>query len=258
MDKYIMAVLMLMPGFLAINTAEKLGKTHTKKTGVSLALEYATYTIVTLLITMGVSLLWAGGVTLQQVVSGEMPLPFYVVFLLVSVAASIASGAAWSLYLSDRVLSKCNMVNKARGKNIRWEDGSLFHHLFNDGRPHFLIVRKDGEDIAVGFFDACSDPQDEKDEFSITEYPEYREEWERVKEGERDSYLYITEQTYVDASNGLVITETQFPPEWLNDGPKKALKEPATDEKAEHLGAKACSGADTRHDTQVRSFQFYS
>ena len=94
MDKYIMAVLMLMPGFLAINTAEKLGKTHTKKTGVSLALEYATYTIVTLLITMGVSLLWAGGVTLQQVVSGEMPLPFYVVFLLVSVSASIASGAA--------------------------------------------------------------------------------------------------------------------------------------------------------------------
>lgn len=33
MDKYIMAVLTLMPGFLAINTAEKLGKTHTKKTG---------------------------------------------------------------------------------------------------------------------------------------------------------------------------------------------------------------------------------
>lgn len=31
MDKYVMAVLLLMPGFLAINTAEKLGKTHTKK-----------------------------------------------------------------------------------------------------------------------------------------------------------------------------------------------------------------------------------
>lgn len=53
MDKYVMAVLLLMPGFLTINTAEKLGKTHTKKTGVSLALEYATYTIVILLIAMG-------------------------------------------------------------------------------------------------------------------------------------------------------------------------------------------------------------
>ena len=41
MDKYIMAILVLMPGFLAISTAEKLGKTHTKKSGVSLALEYA-------------------------------------------------------------------------------------------------------------------------------------------------------------------------------------------------------------------------
>ena len=28
-----MAVLMLLPGFLAIGIAEKLGKTHTKKTG---------------------------------------------------------------------------------------------------------------------------------------------------------------------------------------------------------------------------------
>ena len=39
MDKYIMAILVLMPGFLAISTAEKLGKTHAKKSGVSLALE---------------------------------------------------------------------------------------------------------------------------------------------------------------------------------------------------------------------------
>ena len=76
MNKYLIAVLILLPGFLAINTAEKLGTTHTKKTGVALALEYATYTVVISLITMGVSLLWAGGVTLSQIVSGEMPLSF--------------------------------------------------------------------------------------------------------------------------------------------------------------------------------------
>lgn len=254
MDKYVMAVLLLMPGFLAINTAEKLGKTHTKKTGVSLALEYATYTIVILLIAMGVSLLWAGGMTLQQVVNGELPLSFYAALVAVSLIASVASGAVWSLFLSDRVLAECNMVNKARGKNVRWEDGSLFHHLFNDGRTHFLIVRKDGEDIAVGFFNACSDPQGERAEFSVAEYPEYREEWNRVKEGEKDSYLYITEQTYVDASNGLVITETQYPPEWFNDGLKKASMEPETGEKAEHSDVTACSDADTHHGAQAFHF----
>lgn len=50
MEKYLMAILVLMPGFLAISTAEKLGKTHTRKSGVSLALEYAVYTVVILLI----------------------------------------------------------------------------------------------------------------------------------------------------------------------------------------------------------------
>ena len=249
MDKYIMAILVLMPGFLAISTAEKLGKTHTKKSGVSLALEYAAYTVVILFVTMSISLLWpVGSVTLQQIAGGEMPLSFYVALMAVSVVTSIAAGVVWALFLSDWILKKINTVNKGRGKNIRWEEGSLFHHLFNDGKPHFIIVRKDGEDIAVGFFDACSDPQDEKEELSITEYPEYREEWNFVKDGEIGSYLCSTKNVYVDVSNGLTIIETEYPPEWLNDGPKKALKEPVTDEMVEQSDAKACSGTDSRHD----------
>ena len=248
MDKYIMAILVLMPGFLAISTAEKLGKTHTKKSGVSLALEYAAYTVVILLVTMSISLLWpVGSVTLQQVAGGEMPLSFYVALMAVSVVTSIAAGVVWALFLSDWILKKINTVNKGRGKNIRWEEGSLFHHLFNDGRPHFIIVRKDGEDVAVGFFDSCNDPQDEKDELSVVEFPEYREEWDLVKKGEKDSYLYITLRTYVDASSGLTVIETKYPPEWLSDR-KKALKEPEKDATAASSAAKADSGADTRRD----------
>lgn len=249
MDKYIMAVLTLMPGFLAINTAEKLGKTHTKKTGVSLALAYASYTIVSVLVTMSASLIWLpGGVSMQQAAGGEMPPSFYAALVAVSVATSIISGAAWSLFLSDWILRKCNAINTSRGKNIRWEDGSLFHHLFNDGEAHFLIVRKNGEDIAVGFFDACNDPQDEREELSLVEYPEYREEWQRVKDGEKDSYLYNTVQTYVNASNGIIITETEYPPEWLNGDGGKASKEPVADERVEQSDAKACSGTDSRRD----------
>lgn len=248
MDKYIMAILVLMPGFLAISTAEKLGKTHTKKSGVSLALEYAAYTVVILLVTMSISLLWpVGSVTLQQVAGGEMPLSFYVALMAVSVVTSIAAGVVWALFLSDWILKKINTVNKGRGKNIRWEEGSLFHHLFNDGKPHFIIVRKDGEDIAVGFFDACSDPQDEKDELSVVEFPEYREEWDLVKKGEKDSYLHITLRTYVDASSGLTVIETQYPPEWLSDR-KKASREPERGAMAASSAAKADSGADTRRD----------
>lgn len=250
-DKYIMAILVLMPGFLAISTAEKLGKTHTKKSGVSLALEYAAYTVVILLVTMSISLLWpVGSVTLQQVAGGEMPISFYVALMAVSVVASIAAGAVWALFLSDWILKKINTVNKGHGKNIRWEEGSLFHHLFNDGKPHFIIVRKDEEDIAVGFFDACSDPQDEKEELSITEYPEYREEWDFVKDGGIDSYLCNTKKVYVDVSNGLTIIETEYPPEWLSDGGQKKALELVTDEKAEQSDEKVCSDTDIRRDIQ--------
>lgn len=254
MEKYLMAILVLMPGFLAINTAEKLGKTHTKKSGVALALEYAVYTVVILLIAMSASLFWAAdGTTMQQVACGEMSLAFYAAFLATAVLASVVSGAAWALYLSDWVLGRCNAFNKARGKNIRWEEGSLFHHLFNDGRPHFIIVRKDGEDVAVGFFDSCNDPQDEKDELSVVEFPEYREEWDLVKKGEKDSYLYITLRMYVDASSGLTVIETKYPPEWLSDR-GKASREPEKGAMAASSAAKADSGADTRHDVpSVRS-----
>lgn len=252
MDKYIMAILVLMPGFLAISVAEKLGKTHTKKSGVSLALEYAAYTVAILLVTMSIGLLWpVGNVTLQQVAGGEMPLSFYVALMAVSVVTSIVAGVVWALFLSDWILKKINTVNKGRGKNIRWEEGSLFHHLFNDGKPHFIIVRKDGEDIAVGFFDACSDPQDEKEELSITEYPEYREEWDFVKDGGIDSYLCSTKNVYVDVSNGITIIETEYPPEWLNGGDQKEISEPVADERVEQSDAKACSGADSHCDTQA-------
>ena len=248
MDKYVMAVLMLLPGFLAIGIAEKLGKTHTKKTGVSLVLEYAAYTIVILLVSMGI-LSWTSDTPhLQQVVNGEMPLSFYVALMAVSVVTSIAAGVVWVLFLSDWILKKINTVNKGRGENIRWEEGSLFHHLFNDGKPHFIIVRKDGEDIAVGFFDACSDPQDEKEELSITEYPEYREEWNFVKDGGIDSYLYSTKNVYIDVSNGLTIIETKYPPEWLNGGDQKEVSEPVADERVEQSDTKACSGTDSHRE----------
>ena len=100
----------------------------------------------------------------------------------------------------------------------------------------------------MGFFDACNDPQDEREELSLVEYPEYREEWQRVKDGEKDSYLYNTVQTYVDASNGIIITETEYPPEWLNGDGGKASKEPAAGERVEQSDAKACSGTDSHRD----------
>ena len=69
--------------------------------------------------------------------------------------------------------------------------------------------------FAAGFIFAASDPFDDKSELVITEYPEYHIELERAEKfPDRPSYLRNVLRTYIDIENNLVITETEYPPEW--------------------------------------------
>ena len=92
----------------------------------------------------------------------------------------------------------------------------MLNRIFDDGKEHFIIVRKDGEKIAVGFIYSASDPIDDTAEIVVTEYPEYRHELEKAeKDPDRPSYLKNILQTYIDVKNNIVITETEYPPEWI-------------------------------------------
>lgn len=108
-----------------------------------------------------------------------------------------------------------NKINVRMGRNIKNTGGSLLNKIFDDGKEHFIIVRKDGKKVAAGFIFAASDPFDDKSELVITEYPEHHTELERAEKfSDRPSYLRNVLRTYIDIENNLVITETEYPPEW--------------------------------------------
>ena len=91
-------------------------------------------------------------------------------------------------------------VNVKAGKNKRNLSGSLLNRIFDDGKEHFIIVRKGGEKIAVSFIYSASDPANDNAEIVVTEYPECRTEWEKAeKDPVYTSYLKNILQTHIDA-----------------------------------------------------------
>ena len=117
------------------------------------------------------------------------------------------------MFLNNLFMKWLNKINILLGRNKRNLSGSLLNRLFDDGSEHFVLVQKDGRDLAVGFIFSASDPFDEKTELAITEYPQYREELKKTREG-KETPLSNTRQVYIDVENGIVITETDYPADW--------------------------------------------
>ena len=144
----------------------------------------------------------------------NISIPSHLVIVLIS---GLLVGLTWALVGSKLTLWLFNLLNMRRFGSTKFTDGSLMHNLFiSNKQEHFVIVYKNDceSPIAVGFFTSTSDPNNERVEFDITEYPEYIEEFKRMSTTNEPSYLRNVLHVYIDATNDLVIVETEYPPEW--------------------------------------------
>ena len=220
MEKYLSLILLAAPGFIAAKIAVVLGLTSAKKGEIDSLARYFSYSFFAVLVTIFISAL-SGAIDLtddwQSLTEKFSSISFTVKMLFVTLFSGILVGSFWALIGHNLFMKFFNRINVAVGRNIKNTNGSLLNKIFADGKEHFIIVRKDGEKIAVGFIYAASDPFDDKSELVITEYPEYRAELERAENNpDKPSYLRNVLQTYVDIENNLVITETEYPPEWIH------------------------------------------
>ena len=92
--------------------------------------------------------------------------------------------------------------------------------MLKDGKYHFVIVQKDGNDIGVGFVISVDN---DTQSIVLADYPEYRTELHRARTG-KPSYLANRIKTFYDAATGLVIYETEYPPTWA---PERVQDAPA-------------------------------
>lgn len=211
MDKYIVGALLLVPGFIAMRVATLLGQPEDKASDKEYIISYIVFGTLSNLLSafvataLGILPSWS---TIDEA-AASFTVSNIVVYSSLSVFVSAALGIIWACWLAPRALSAMNWLGAKRGLSPYYY-GSLLSELFDDGQPHFIIVKKDGEDIGVGFYESA----DEKTQaISILEHPIYRE-WLKAARNGAVSPLSKIIRTFYDASTGLLIYETDFPPEW--------------------------------------------
>ena len=71
--------------------------------------------------------------------------------LLTIIAGSL--GAMWHLILKELVLALANNINRLCGKNVVFDEKTVFERVFNDGKDHFIVVHKGDKIISFGFLE---------------------------------------------------------------------------------------------------------
>lgn len=227
--KLIVYALLLLPGFIALKTAIVFGHHSDARNNLDNILSYMVFGIAsnTIILWLASALAFiSSDATWESLARQSTSVLFVVKYLALSLLVSSLIGAAWSMWLHDMVMQFINRANVRLGRN-EYFTGSLLARLFDDGRKHFLIIQKNGQDVGVGFFYGLAVNHSGQTEISLTEYPEYRTELNRARAG-KPSYLANRLQSYVNPDNGTVIYETEFPPEWAES-------------KQEQMDEQACS-----------------
>ena len=161
MEKYLSLILLAALGFIAAKIAVVLWLTSAKKGKVDFLAGYFSYSFFAVLVTIFISAL-SGAIDLtddwQSLTEKFSSISFTVKMLFITLFSGILVGSFWALIGHNLFMKFFNRINVAVGRNIKNTNGSLMNKIFADGKEHFIIVRKDGEKIAVGFIYAASDP----------------------------------------------------------------------------------------------------
>ena len=211
MDKLMFLALVLLPGFVAIKASGVIGTQWQRKGKTDIIFSYAAFSAATNCVILPVAMVLGilpDGATIESV-TGALGVGQIATYLVVSNIVSVAIGAAWSLWIGRALLGRINRWNLKHGRASYSEDSAL-NHMLKDGKYHFVIVQKDGNDIGVGFVIGVDD---DTQSIVLADYPEYRAELHRARTG-KPSYLANRIKTFYDAATGLVIYETEYPPTW--------------------------------------------
>ena len=159
MDKYLMIVLLLAPGFLASSMAFFLHAFPDKGTEVKNIMRYFTYSLFALFATAvsGLALgFYTGTDTFADVCGRFADIGYTLKFTAVLIVVSTMTGAAWPLAGKRLILRMANKLNEKTSMNCVFPDGRLIDDMLDDGNHHFIIVEKDGKLIAMGLYNVCS------------------------------------------------------------------------------------------------------
>nr|WP_304097935.1 hypothetical protein [Mitsuokella multacida] len=234
MDKYVVIVLLLAPGFIASSVAFLLHAFPDKGTEVRNVMRYFTYSLFALFATAVGGLafgFYASTDTFAVICSRFTEVGYSLKYMTMLIVVSVMTGAAWPLVGKRVFLRLANKVNEWLGQNCVFPDGRLIDDMLDDGESHFIVIEKDGKIIAMGLYNGLSEPAADVMELSVTAYPQYREAFEEAQASDKDSPLKHLKYVYMQPEYDIVIREYDFPQEWLNPEEEDAQKDDVPAEK---------------------------
>ncbi|MDL2280631.1 hypothetical protein LJC10_02080 [Selenomonadales bacterium OttesenSCG-928-I06] len=222
MEKYLIFILIAMPGFVSCMVARCLGEFCTKRSVFNTIMVYVAHSffaIVTplLVITLACFLLsfcfdfyfprtWTG---ISNILT-----PLVTLFLLTFMGLwSAVMGYMWQFHIKGKIVDFLNNKTAKKHSFIVFPTGSLLFSLFKESeKPCFLVVKKQKEIVSQGFIEAMSEPESDNIELLLKCNKEHFEWFESVKNDiERGDRII---NTYIDITNDFLIENIKYPEDW--------------------------------------------
>jgi hypothetical protein len=226
MENYLTLVFLLAPGFIAVQSAEWLGRTRPPESGLSGVMGYFTYSLFALFFSFSALL------ALGYVPTGELTTNYIglvktnadaLKIAAVVIAASFFTGALWQAILKPKATAWLNIMNEKLLTGLHFRsDGVLYDSI---GKGSLLSVKKDGWEIS-GLFLGMSHTNDKKREIALQTHPNFQG-WIDYARANPDNPEGIRKQnTFIDFTDDFVVEEYCYRTAFFETG---SLASPARD-----------------------------
>lgn len=224
MDKYVILVCLLAPGFIARSIAGILGNFPDKKTEFESVMSYFSYSFFSMLISFYIAYIvgmYEYGDSVKGVIEKFSEMGAIFKFFLIALFSSVLVGIGWTLIIRKGILWLFNKCINNKDGSETFLDNTLAERLFCDGKKHFVVVKKDGAEIAVGYFNGISSVLSSKAEISVINYTEFEAWLEYAKNSQEDHELKHKKVLYYNLDDNIIIQEYEFPDDWLKKEEKR-------------------------------------
>ena len=152
MDKYVILVFLLAPGFIARNISIIVGDFPTKKTEFESVINYFSYSFFSLMLSFMIALglgMFEFDDSILVVLEKISKMTIALKFSLIALLSGLVIGVGWTIFLKRFILRNYNKYANQLGCSEVFLESSLLDRVFSDGEKHLVTVSKAGKEIAT-------------------------------------------------------------------------------------------------------------
>ena len=207
MDHYIEIILLLVPGFIAKETARILGDVRKKYSNLDQVLNYFMYSIFSLIPIL--VLFICNDWDLKNLSKEPKQILLYTG---IAIGSGIIIGILWQLLIKRLIKYIADNITKRLTGYVYNQDRTISDSNLMDGNEHLVEVIRNGKRIAIGKLEGMSFGDDDNFIVKVNSHPVYAE-W---LDSEDWKEYFEHKCIYIDATHNIEIVEYYFPVDFFS------------------------------------------